>query len=146
MHRKEFIKTCSYACLAGTTLTVLLQGCGSSIYFAQSNFENNRIIVQKSEFLKNGKAKTEVRKFVLINTGKTSHPICLYRISESEYSALHLQCTHKGCELKPQENFLVCPCHGSEFTNKGVVQNPPAEKNLLTFKTTTDNENIYIHL
>jgi cytochrome b6-f complex iron-sulfur subunit len=67
-------------------------------------------------------------------------------INEDDYSALLLQCTHKGCELQPQGNFLICPCHGSEFTNKGVVQNPPAEQNLKTFKTSTDNENIYIYL
>ena len=57
-----------------------------------------------------------------------------------------MQCTHKGCELQAQGDFLICPCHGSEFTNQGVVQNPPAEQDLQTFKISIDNENIYIYL
>jgi cytochrome b6-f complex iron-sulfur subunit len=57
-----------------------------------------------------------------------------------------LECTHKGCELIPQGDYLVCPCHGSEFSNNGQVLNPPAEDNLKTFITESDNENIYILL
>lgn len=146
MDRKEFIKTCDYACLGGTALVALLQSCASTNYFAQTAFEENRILIRKTEFLKTEKEKVAERKFVLAKTEKFGYPIGIYKISENEYSALLLQCTHKGCELQPQGIFLVCPCHGSEFTNKGVVQNPPAEQNLKTFKTSTDNENIYIYL
>ena len=146
MDRKEFIKTCGYACLGGTALVALLQSCASTNYFAQTAFEENRILIKKTEFLKTEKEKIAERKFVLVKTEKFGYPIGIYKINENEYSALLLQCTHKGCELQPHGNFLVCPCHGSEFTNKGVVQNPPAEQNLKTFKTSTDNENIYIYL
>jgi len=65
---------------------------------------------------------------------------------QENYSALLMQCTHKGCELKPQGNYLACPCHGSEFDNKGVVQNPPAEQNLQNFQTKADDKNVYINL
>lgn len=146
MDRKEFIKTCGFACFGGTALIALLQGCASTNYFAQTAFEENRILIKKKEFLKAEKEKITERKFVLVKTEKFGYPIGIYKINEDDYSALLLQCTHKGCELQPQGNFLVCPCHGSEFTNKGVVQNPPAEQNLKTFKTSTDNENIYIYL
>ncbi len=146
MDRKEFLKTCGYACLGGTALMALLQSCASTNYFAQSALEENRILIKKTEFVKTEKEKIKERKFVLVKTDKFGFPICVYKINETEYSALLMQCTHKGCELHPQGNFLVCPCHGSEFTNKGVVQNHPAEENLKTFKTSTDNENIYIHL
>jgi cytochrome b6-f complex iron-sulfur subunit len=124
----------------------LLQSCESTNYFAQTAFEENRILIKKTEFLKTEKERTIERKFVLVKTEKFGYPIGIYIINEDDYSALLLQCTHKGCELQPQGNFLICPCHGSEFTNKGVVQNPPAEQNLKTFKTSTDNENIYIYL
>lgn len=146
MDRKEFLKTCGFACLGSTALATLVQSCASTNYFAQSALEESRILIRKTEFLKTEKEKTTERKFVLIKSEKFGFPICIYKISETEYSALLMQCTHKGCELHPQGNFLVCPCHGSEFTNKGVVQNPPAEENLKTFKTSTDNENIYILL
>ena len=57
-----------------------------------------------------------------------------------------MECTHRSCELETEGNYLMCPCHGSEFTNKGIVQNPPAEHNLKTFNLKIDNENIYIQL
>lgn len=145
MDRKEFIKTCGYTCLGGTALVALLQSCASTNYFAQTAFEENKILIRKTEFLKTEKEKITERKFVLVKTEKIGYPIGVYKISENEYSALLLQCTHKSCELQPQGNFLVCPCHGSEFTNTGVVQNPPAEQNLKIYKTSTDNENIYIY-
>jgi cytochrome b6-f complex iron-sulfur subunit len=146
MDRKKFIKTCGYAYLGGSVLIPLLPGCSSAAYFAQTAVEPNRIVIRRSEFLKTVKEKTITRTFILVKSEKFSYPICVYRIHDREFSALLLQCTHKGCELKPQGNFLVCPCHGSEFTHTGVVQNPPAEQDLLTFKTSTDNENIYLYL
>ena len=146
MDRKEFIKTCGFACMGGAVLTALLQSCASTNYFALTTFENNRITIKKTEFVKVEKNKTVERKYVLIKTDKYNFPIGIYKISENNYSALLMQCTHKGCELNPHGNYLICPCHGSEFTNKGIVQNPPAEQNLQTFKTSSDIENIYIHL
>lgn len=146
MDRKEFIKTCGFACMGGAVLTALLQSCASTNYFALTTFENNRITIKKTEFVKIEKNKTVERKYVLIKTDKYNFPIGIYKISENNYSALLMQCTHKGCELNPHGNYLICPCHGSEFTNKGIVQNPPAEQNLQTFKTSSDIENIYIHL
>jgi cytochrome b6-f complex iron-sulfur subunit len=83
---------------------------------------------------------------VLIRNERFNFPICVYKLDENNYTALLMECTHRSCELQPQGTYLICPCHGSEFNNKGVVQNPPAEQNLRTFKITTDNEHIYIQL
>lgn len=146
MDRKEFIKTCGIACLGGSALSVFLQSCASVNYFAQSSLADNKIILPKSEFVKTQDGKTSQRKYVLVKTEKFGFPICVYVTGEEQYTALLMECTHKGCELQPHGDFLTCPCHGSEFNNKGVVQNPPAEENLRTFKTSTDHENIYIQL
>lgn len=146
MQRKDFIKTCCIACVSGTAIASLLQSCGSTNYFALTSFANNQVTIKKTEFVKAGRGKSRLRKYVLVKTDKLSFPVCVYRINEENYSALLMECTHKGCELQPNGNYLVCPCHGSEFTNDGIVQNPPAEENLKTFKTTTDNDNIYIQL
>ncbi len=145
MDRKEFIKTCGIACLGGSALSVFLQSCASANYFAQTSLNENKIILPKIEFIKTQDDKTSQRKYVLVKTEKLNFPICIYKTGE-EYTALLLECTHKGCELHPSGDFLICPCHGSEFTNKGIVQNPPAEENLKTFLITTDHENIYIQL
>jgi cytochrome b6-f complex iron-sulfur subunit len=146
MDRKDFIKTCGLACIGGVVISTLLEGCASSNYFAQTVFSNNQIIIKKSEFIKIDKDKTILRKYILVDTKVYNHPICVYKLDDKNYSALLLQCTHRSCELKPEGDYLICPCHGSEFTNKGVVIHAPAEENLQTFKIITDNENIYIQL
>ena len=146
MERREFVKTCGFACLGGTALVTLLQSCASSNYFAQTVFENNQIVIKKTEFVKTGKDKSVQRKYVLVKSEKYNYPICVYKTIEENYIALLMECTHKGCELQPHGDYLICPCHGSEFTNKGIVQNPPAEANLKTFNIKTDNENIYVQL
>lgn len=146
MERKEFIKTCGLVCLSGTALSVFLESCGTAAYFAQSNLVNNQIAIKKSEFTYLRKEQVLQRKFVMLKSERHEFPICIYKHGEADYSALYLECTHKGCEVKPNDNFLVCPCHGSEFTSKGVVQNPPAERNLKQFKVTSNDDTIYIHL
>lgn len=146
MQRKEFIKTCCVACLGGAALSTLIQSCAGTNYFAISTISGSQLVIKKTEFLKINKEKTVQRKYLLVKTTQLHFPICIYKINEGRYSSLLMECTHRGCELNPHGDFLVCPCHGSEFTKTGEVQNPPAEKKLKTFKTTTDNENIYIQL
>jgi cytochrome b6-f complex iron-sulfur subunit len=146
MNRKAFLKTCGVACVSASAMATLFQSCSSANYFAASNISENKLTLNKKEFIKIVKENQTIRKYVLIKTTAYNFPICIYRISDNEYSALLMECTHKSCELNPQGNFLVCPCHGSEFSIKGAVQNPPAEQNLKTFITTTDNENIYVQL
>lgn len=146
MERKTFIKNCGLACMGGGLMSTLLQGCAGANYYAQNTLSGNRIIVKKSEFTQTVKDKVKQRNFILVRSEKLNFPICIYKTGEDQYTALFMECTHKGCELQPHGQFLICPCHGSEFSNKGVVQNPPAEDNLRTFQTHTDNENIYIQL
>jgi len=81
-----------------------------------------------------------------LKNDKLDYPILLHRVNDDDYRALLMLCTHKGCELQLQGDFLLCPCHGSEFSNTGVVQNPPAQENLKTFTTRIDDEHIYISL
>ena len=146
MNRKDFIRNAGYAFVGGTAAVVLLQNCATSSYFAPHVLSNNQITIKKLEFVQVEKNKTTERKYVLVKTTRYDFPVCIYKLSEQNYSALLLKCTHKGCELKPHGDFLSCPCHGSEFSNTGAVQNPPAEENLKTFQVKTDNENIYVQL
>jgi cytochrome b6-f complex iron-sulfur subunit len=146
MNRKEFIKNCSFACLGVTVFSSLIQSCASSNYFAQYNTLSNIVTIKKAEFIKIEKEKISERKYILHKSEKYNFPICIYKINDITYSALLMECTHNGCELLPQGGYLVCPCHGSEFTNTGIVQNPPAEANLKSFKITTDDENIYLQI
>lgn len=55
--------------------------------------------------------------------------------NEDVFVAFNLVCTHLGCNVKKNENALVCPCHGSEFDSNGRVTRGPAETNLKSYKT-----------
>ena len=49
--------------------------------------------------------------------------------------AVSRTCTHLGCRVNYQEKeqLIVCPCHQSRFTSKGVRISGPAQKNLPTY-------------
>lgn len=131
-------------CFGGVALS-LLSAC-TPTYYANTSVSGNVICVKKTEFIEEKDGKKKERKFVIVRTEKTQFPICVYKLNENTYSALLMECTHKSCELNPHGDYLICPCHGSEFNNAGVVQNPPAENNLITYKIEQDHENIFIYL
>lgn len=146
MDRKNFLKSCGAFCFGGIGLISLLQSCGTNHHFVQSSGNNELLTIPKSEFIKTDKEKVSFRKFVLTRSEKFNQPICVFRLDENKFTALLMLCTHNGCELQPQGDYLICPCHGSEFSNLGVVQNPPAELNLKSFKVSENHESVFIHL
>jgi Rieske Fe-S protein len=141
MERKEFIKTCGFACLGGTLLGAILQGCGSSkIISAEINHSD--MVVPLAAFRDNNSFK----KHVVVQNQKLKYPICVYRFSETEYTALLMRCTHQGAELQVFGDRLECPAHGSQFSSTGQVKNGPADANLRTFPVTIANDQILISL
>jgi cytochrome b6-f complex iron-sulfur subunit len=145
MERKEFIVKCGQFCLGGILGGSLFTSCAGN-YYAATTLENNLIRIKKTEFIEYKDGKPIPRNQVLVRTEKLNFPICIYQLNENTYSALLMACTHNSCELNPSGDFLICPCHGSEFDKIGKVQNSPAEIDLKTFKTTFDHEFLYVHL
>ncbi len=145
MQRRDFIKSSGLTCAGALGLSWILQACSTQKYISNAKVENNKITISKSEFIVLKKEKQIEQKFIIIKTF-LEYPIALYKISDNEYYALYLQCTHQGCELNPHETMMVCPCHGAEFTPTGNVSQGPAEKKLKSFITSNDKENIYIQL
>jgi len=90
--------------------------------------------------------KDSFRKYVVVQHEKLKYPVCVYRFSETAYTALLMRCTHQGAELQVFGARLQCPAHGSEFNNKGVVQTGPADTNLRTFPVTLFNNQLLISL
>lgn len=145
MERRKFIKTCCCSVVGIPLATSLLSSCGA-IYYATSTREKNRLTVAKSEFLRIKKEKQVERNYVLLNIDEMGFPICLYQTDKVNYTAALLKCTHNGCELNVGGGIYTCPCHGSEFSTTGKVLEGPADRDLKTFKTESDHENIYIYL
>ena len=86
------------------------------------------------------------KKYIVVNNDILQYPICVYRFSEKEYSALWMRCTHQGTELQVFGDKLQCPAHGSEFNNMGAVQNGPADAMLRTFPITIEKNQLKISL
>ena len=106
----------------------------------------NGIAVLNSEFVVTSQEARSYRQYIIVRNDRLEYPICLYRISETEYVALLMRCTHQGTELQAFGDHLQCPAHGSEFNNRGQVSQGPAENNLRTFRVTNGEEKLLIEL
>lgn len=133
--RKDFLK--NLGLISVGTCCMGLEGC-TPVRYVSGTFENKKLKVNILDFAD--------KKFVLVKNSILPAPVYLCKLENENFSALLIQCTHKQCELNPLGNILVCPCHGSEFSNTGKVLKSPAEKDLMKFQVTTDEQNIYIHL
>ncbi len=135
MNRKEFIKKCGYACLGSSLAMLSLESCVANI---SAKIVNSEVIVP----LENFKDKTH---FVVENE-RLKFPIYVLKISEENYSAVLMKCTHQGSELQAFGDILECPAHGSRFNQKGILKQGPADKNLYKFPVKIDNNQLKISL
>ncbi len=142
MDRNAFLKLMGGTCLAASGIPGFLTSC-TTVHRVRVIARGNKLTVSKQEFTEDPE---KPRAVVLVREVSLAFPIALYRSTADDYIGLWMECTHKGCEVKAQPDYLVCPCHGSEYDAKGNVIQGPAEANLKSFSTSTDHENIYIHL
>lgn len=141
MRREDFLKTCGFACLGGA-LFGLLEGCAGSGKSVEGAIEQSDLVVPAAAFENRG----SFRRYIVVQHARLKYPVCVYRFTETEYTALLLRCPHQGAELQVFGSRLQCPAHGSEFDDKGVVKNGPADRNLRTFPVTELNHQLYISL
>lgn len=60
--------------------------------------------------------------------------------------ALLMECTHQGAELQVFGDKLQCAAHGSEFSNKGIVESGPASTDLRKFPVRIENNILKVSL
>ncbi len=133
-------------CAGGVGIAALLQSCTTGQHFASSEINGSYLHVAATEFTLNKKGEAVDRRYVLVRSEKLNFPIYLYKISEQEYSAIWMECTHQGAELSAHGEHLSCPAHGSEFDKLGNVIQGPAQTNLRKFKTQVEGPIIKILL
>ena len=144
MDRRKFTKTCMM-CVPASVLLPALSGCQSTFY-TSGVVEDNGISVLKSDFIYLKKDQPSQRDYIIVKNASLQFPIYLYKISDEDYSAILMKCSHQGNELQAAGDHLHCPAHGSEFNNRGVVSHGPAEENLRTFKVTPTGDKLFIDL
>ena len=144
MDRRKFIKSSCVSCLTATFLSsALLESCTPTQYI-NGKLDPNGLIVEKNQFRVGNKGS--YASFIVVRNENLLFPVCVYRFSETEYSAIWLKCAHMGAEVNVVGDTLQCPAHGSEYTNRGVVTNGPATSNLRTFLVEVRNDEIFIDL
>ncbi len=73
-------------------------------------------------------------------------PALLIRLSENEYRAYNIKCTHLMCPVywEKEEGHLECPCHHGFFNvEDGSVLSGPPQRGLPAIKLKRQNEKIY---
>lgn len=145
MNRKEFLKTCGFGCLAGIASVSLLESCSSSLAMTKEIVGSDILLpIDDFEIKYNGKIK--YKKYIVIQNDLLKFPICVYRFDSENYTAILMECTHQGAELQVYGDKLQCVAHGSEFNNKGVVEDGPATTDLRNFPVLIENNILKISL
>lgn len=81
---------------------------------------------------------------LLVEDGRSDLPIYLRRTTADAYTAVSTRCTHRGCQVDPTPDKLVCPCHGSEYTFGGAVLQGPAQQPLMQFTVSVTDTTVVI--
>lgn len=99
--------------------------------------EAGNMAAQYADYFKAGDIKSQKElgadEGAVINVGL--HKVAVYKNGEGVTNAYTAICPHLKCVLQwnADERTFDCPCHGSRFTNEGVVINGPALTNLKRF-------------
>lgn len=145
MKRREFIISSCNACLATGAIAGLISSCGATHYIP-GKLNRDGLLVDTEDFKIKKNGKTSWRSYLIVRNEELKFPICIYRFSDTEYSALWMQCAHQGAEVQVAGSYLQCPAHGSEYDNRGRVTNGPATNDLRSFPVTVNNQQLFIDL
>lgn len=135
MKRRDFLHQVEglSACALGASLT----GC-IGFHYVNADIRGNRLMIPAAEFAKG--------RFVLVDAPRFQLPLYVYRHDDGGYSAVSTRCMHRGCQVEPGGDHLVCPCHGSEYTNSGEVLKGPTQRPLRRFPAVVDGDHVAIEL
>jgi menaquinol-cytochrome c reductase iron-sulfur subunit len=77
-------------------------------------------------------------------TAKTA--LWLRRLSEDQFVAFSVNCTHMGCPVRwlADADLFMCPCHGGVYYNDGTVAAGPPPKPLIRYDVRTVNGQVEI--
>jgi Rieske Fe-S protein len=144
MDRRKFIRSTCASCLSATFFSsAIITACNPTRYIT-GKLEKDGLVVEKDQF-KVG-TKGSYTSFIVVRNENLLFPICIYRFSDEDYSAIWLKCAHMGAEVNVVGDMLQCPAHGSEYNNRGVVTNGPATSNLRTFPVVVRKDELFIDL
>ncbi|MFN2441047.1 MAG: Rieske 2Fe-2S domain-containing protein, partial [Chitinophagaceae bacterium] len=85
----------------------LVSSCTPTKYISGSVVKDG-ITVNKDQFKIKQNGGMPYRSFIIVRNEILQYPICVYRFSDNEYSALWMKCAHQGAELQASGDVLQC--------------------------------------
>ncbi|MCL4866707.1 MAG: Rieske (2Fe-2S) protein [Gemmatimonadales bacterium] len=139
MNRREFLARaeCLPIAAAASGLTLPLGGC-IGFHYVSTSVANNRLVVRLEDL--------GDRHFALLDAPGLALPLYLFRRDDGSWSAVSTRCMHRGCQVEPADGHLVCPCHGSEYSNTGEVLKGPTQRPLRALTAVEDGDRVLIEL
>lgn len=131
MHRRDF------CVLLASGPSVVLAGC-ATLKSAPFTVERDRLALLHTDLDANGAA--------VLAGHPLDTPVYVRRTEEGGYDAVYLECTHRGCTVRPSVDRLECPCHGSEFTFRGDVLHGPATRPLRRLDVQDDGDRLLVEV
>lgn len=142
LSRRKFIRQASAlgagACCLGALSTI--ESCTTSL----EAIGTEKSIVETPGQISILKSSVAGLTYTKLSSSKFRDPIFLNMNADGSYTAVLMNCTHKGCSLGASQGKFVCPCHGSEFDLTGHVLKGPAKTDLQSFQVTTDDLHIIV--
>ena len=142
MNRRQFLRQVeglsAGALAAGAAGAALPLGGCIGFHYVTSTLAGNRLVIRRAEF--------GAGRFVLVDAPGEPLPLYVYRQDDGSFSAVSTRCMHRGCQVEPAAGHLVCPCHGSEYTNDGGVVKGPTQEPLRRFPVFVEGDEIMIEI
>jgi Rieske Fe-S protein len=141
MKRRSFIKSSCLLCAgltAGASVLTLLEGCATA--------KVQKVAVVNKLINIDAALCNELQKVLVLRTDDLEYDVLLYYVSNANYSAVLLKCTHYDNPVFVNNKEVFCPSHGSKFDYTGKVLTEPATQSLKAFKTSFVNNTISIQI
>jgi Rieske Fe-S protein len=136
MNRKEFVNNTLLGCLSLTGI-LAISSCKSVAVFS-ATVTDNEIKVPIANFTNTN--------FLKLRSSALQYDILLVKISDSNYQAYYMKCTHNDASVMFDGKSFQCPLHGSSFDINGKVQVGPATQNLKSYKTLVNQEIVIVKI
>lgn len=115
---------------------LLLSGCAARAKYVTPLVDGDRLTIPLAHVTAAGG--------VLVEDPLSDLPLFVHRSAAGTYVAVSTRCGHRGCQVEPATEKLVCPCHGSEYTFDGAILQGPTQLPLVRHRVTVVGESLVI--
>lgn len=134
--RRAFLQRAQLVAGAALCGALPIAGCAARMRYVVPRTLGDRLAVEQATVPAAG---------LLVEDPRTDLPIFLRPAPNGEYTAVSTRCMHRGCQVEPTPDRLVCPCHGSEYTFAGAVLQGPTQHPLVHYVVTVEADTLFIH-